>query len=128
MPPPLRSIRLHTTLNPIMLLIMLNRRPRSISKIEKTASLERLRLRKKNLTNLTKKIILLQKLLKFLWHNSSWVAQKTTYLFNYLIRWLNLLIFLQQHSPQECSLNCHLLSIVLIQDHKNWQQKDLSLN
>jgi hypothetical protein len=127
-PLPLRSIRLLTTLNPIMLLIMLIRRPITISTIEKTASLERLRYRKKNLTNLTKKIILWQKLLKFLWKNSNRVAHKTTYLFNYLIRWLSLLIFLLQHSPLGCSFHCPQLSTVLIQDYKNWRQKELSLN
>lgn len=105
-PPLLRSIRLHTTLNPIMLLIMLILLLMEISKIEKTASLEKPRLRKKNPTNQTKLIILWQELLIFIWKTSNWVVHTTTYQVHHLIRWLDLLIFSLQHSPLECSCKC----------------------
>ena len=126
-PPPLRSIRLHTTLNPIMRLIMLIPKPIPISIIEETASSEKHPFKKKIVTYKTKWIILWQKLPKSLWKISNRVALRTTYQFLYLIRWLGPLISLLLHSHQGCSFSYPQLSIVPIQDYKNWRQKNLSL-
>lgn len=126
-PPLLRSIRLHTTLNPIMRLIMLIPNPFPISKIEKTASLEKHPFNRKILRYQIKWIILWQKLPKFLWKISNKVPLRTTYQFLYLIRWLGPLISLLLHSHQGCSFSYPQLSIVPIQDYKNWRQKNLSL-
>ena len=123
MPLLLRSIRLHTTLNPIMRLIMLIPNPFPISKIEKTASLEKHPFRRKILRYQIKWIILWQKLPKSLWK----ISNRTTYQFLYLIRWLGPLISLLLHSHQGCSFSYPQLSIVPIQDYKNWRQKNLSL-
>ena len=126
-PPLLKSIRLHTTLNPIMRLIMLMPNSIPISIVEKTASSEKHPFRRKIVTCQTKWILLWLKLLKSLWRISNRVALRATYQFLYLIRWLGPLISLLLHSHQGCSFSYPQLSIVPIQDYKNWRQKNLNL-